>query len=79
MTDLVKRLRTVARERLPIATEAAAALEAKDAEIARLREALTRQGDNMAFVLNHVSLPDQYFTKFTAELERDRAALQAKE
>ena len=40
MDDLAKRLRTVARERLPIATEAAAALEAKDAEIARLREIL---------------------------------------
>ena len=45
------------------------------AENARLREALARQSDNMAFVLNNASLPDQWYAKFTDELAIDRAAL----
>lgn len=37
--------------------------------------ALSRQADNMAFVLNHHPLPDQWYDKFTRELAEDRAAL----
>lgn len=48
-------------------------------EIARLREALDRQCDTMAFVLNKATLPDQWYCKFSNELEQDRAALQHKE
>lgn len=48
-------------------------------EIARLREALERQCDNMAFTLNKATLPDQWYSKFSNELEQDRAALQHKE
>ena len=42
----------------------------------RLRAALNRQGDNMAFVINHATLPEQWMTKFMAELAEDRAALE---
>lgn len=48
-------------------------------EIARLREALERQCDNMAFTLNKATLPDQWYCKFADELARDREALQHKE
>lgn len=37
--------------------------------------ALRRQADNMAFVLNHASLPEGWYDKFTRELAEDRAAL----
>jgi hypothetical protein len=57
------------------AAEAAARIEALEAEVARLRDGLERQGDNMAFVLNHASLPEQWDAKFTLELAEDRAAL----
>lgn len=40
-----------------------------------LLEALKRQTDNMAFVINHVGLPDQWREKFTRELDEDRAAI----
>lgn len=40
-----------------------------------LVEALSRQADNMAFILNRVDLPPQWHDKFTKELEQDRAAL----
>jgi hypothetical protein len=52
---------------------------AKDAadEIERLRKALERQGDNMAFVINHVTIPNQWMEKFMRELEEDRTALDA--
>lgn len=55
--------------------------EARDQadEITRLREALDRQCDTMAFVLNKATLPDQWYCKFSNELEQDRAALQHKE
>jgi hypothetical protein len=49
--------------------------EANQALIASLTEALEQQGDNMAFVLNHVGLPDQWYEKFTRELAEIRAAL----
>jgi len=40
-----------------------------------LIEALDRQCDNMAFVLNHMSVPGQWNDKFTEELEADRKIL----
>ena len=45
------------------------------AEVERLRKALSRQTDNMAFVLNRVSLPVQWYEKFDSELTQDRATL----
>lgn len=42
-----------------------------------LEEAMDRQGDNMAFVINNVSLPEQWRDKFMMELEQDRAQLTA--
>ena len=53
----------------------AAELAAANAREAELRKGLTRQGDNMAFVLNHMTMPDGYYGKFIHELEEDRAAL----
>jgi len=44
-------------------------------EVARLREALGRQCDNMAFVLNKATLPDQWYCKFSNELQEARKAL----
>jgi hypothetical protein len=49
----------------------------KNWRIAELEAALTRQGDNMAFVLNHMDVKNWY-DKFTTELAEDRAALKAK-
>lgn len=40
-----------------------------------LVEALERQTDNMAFLLNHASIPDQWAFKLNTELEIDRATL----
>jgi len=37
--------------------------------------ALSRQADNMAFILNHMTIPDQWYEKFSRELEEDRAVL----
>jgi hypothetical protein len=45
MDNLKQRLRQVSRERIPIAAEAAAALDAKDAEIERYRAAIQRALD----------------------------------
>ncbi len=45
------------------------------ARIAELEGALSRQSDNMAFVLNHMPVPGQWYHKFTEELEFDRAVL----
>lgn len=42
---------------------------------ADLLEALDQQCELMAFVLNHVTLPDGWYEKFTAELETSRATL----
>ncbi len=44
--------------------------------IRRLETALTRQTENMAFVLNHGDVRSWY-AKFSAELTEDRAALKA--
>ncbi|MEI6644080.1 MAG: hypothetical protein WCL10_18825 [Novosphingobium sp.] len=49
---------------------------AAEAREKKLREALTRQADNMAFVLNHFDVFGQWYFKFRTELEEDRAALQ---
>jgi hypothetical protein len=51
-------------------------LEGKE-RIAELEVALTRQGDNMAFVLNHMDVKNWY-DKFTTELAEDREALKPK-
>lgn len=61
--------RPIAREILAIVDETAAD------EINRLRAALERQTDSMAFILNHATLPEQWADKFARELEDDRAAL----
>lgn len=37
--------------------------------------ALSRQADNMAFIINHVTLPEQWRDKFMRELDEDRAAI----
>ena len=47
--------------------------------VEQMREALNRQGDNMAFLLNHVTLPNAWYEKFTRELKQDRAVLVALE
>jgi len=58
------------------ADRAARVLAALDTEaIAALVEAFKRQSDNMAFVLNHMTMPNAHYEKFTRELEEDRAAL----
>lgn len=41
----------------------------------RLKEALERQCDNMAFVVNHAELPPWAFNNFRRHLEEDRAVL----
>lgn len=45
------------------------------AEVRKLAKALERQCENMAFVINHVTLPDSWYEKFQCELDNDRAAL----
>jgi hypothetical protein len=52
-------------------------IEEKDERIEKLEAALTRQGVNMAFVLNRMDTR-QWYDKFTLELAEDRAALKAK-
>jgi hypothetical protein len=51
--------------------------DAARAQAAALAEALTRQTDNMAFVLNRVDVAEQWFDRFGSELRDDRAALAA--
>jgi hypothetical protein len=53
-------------------------LDEAEAREDRLREALDRQCDNMAFVLNHHSLPDLWNDKFARELVEDRTTIQPK-
>lgn len=55
--------------------EAADAIEALSRDLAEARAALERQTDNMAFVLNHASLPDQWSEKFDRDLTEDRTVL----
>jgi hypothetical protein len=40
-------------------------------------QALERQCANMAFILNHVSVPGQWYAKFKRELEVDRDGIAA--
>lgn len=40
-----------------------------------LAKALYRQMENMAFVLNHIPVPEQWFEKFNKELSEDYRAL----
>jgi hypothetical protein len=68
-------LTNLAIEAERVATYEKASADAAEAKVARLEGALTRQGDNMAFVINHANLPDQWEDKFTLELAQDRAAL----
>ncbi len=55
-------------------------LKAKAAEdrVAKLEKELERQCDTIAFVINHVTLPDSWYEKFQCELENARAALEDK-
>ena len=46
-------------------------------ETARLRAALHRQTENMAFLLNKEAVPDEWFARFNAELHEDRKVLRA--
>lgn len=57
--------------------KAADAIDALVKERDALREALSRQADNMAFVLNHATLTDFWYNKLSRELHKDRAALTA--
>lgn len=51
-----------------------AANAALTARVEELNDALERQSDNMAFVLNHMNT-EGWFDKFTSELSEDRAVL----
>lgn len=57
------------------AKDCADKLREKDKTIEALKKALDRQADNMAFILNHVQLSDQWWHKFNNELAEDRTAL----
>lgn len=48
-----------------------AALRAQGMEVVSV-EAVSRQFDNMAFILNHATLPEQWHEKFVKELAEDR-------
>lgn len=54
--------------------EQTASLTAATEDNKRLRDALARQCDNMAFIINNVDIL-HWHDKFLAELEQDRAAL----
>jgi hypothetical protein len=41
----------------------------------RLENALERQTENMAFVLNRMGVPEQWHEKFETELAEDRGVL----
>ena len=45
--------------------------------VEKIIAAATRQADNVAFILNHVTLPDEWYEKLTRELAEDRAVLSA--
>lgn len=50
-------------------------LTSSEKERERLMGALTRQSDNMSFILNKMPLPDYWYMKFRDELRIDREAL----
>ena len=58
-----------------IIDEAAAQLAKLQADGDKLAVALERQTDSMAFVLNHMTVPDAWSAKFTEELIEDRQTL----
>jgi hypothetical protein len=59
-----------------IETRHRAAITTLERQLATAREALDRQCDNMAFVVNHVTLHG-FYEKFRSDLEADREVLRA--
>lgn len=57
------------------ALKAADGMDALIADYERMRGALERQADNMAFVLNRVDLPESWLAKFNREMTEDCQAL----
>lgn len=47
------------------------------ARVKELEKALARQCDNMAFIVNHVTMPEKWRDKWERELAEDRVALTA--
>lgn len=82
--DLIARLRQAANGSggaggpRCLQTAAADRLETLRKAAEGMAEALARQSDNMAFVLNHMDVKG-WHGKFTSELAEDRAALAAYE
>lgn len=58
--------------------QAAAILESQARRIQQLEGGLARQTENMAFLLNYESVPDQWYRKFNEELHVDRGVLKDK-
>lgn len=81
-SDLIERLRTrpndAPMESERLMDEAADLITTLTAERDALAKALDRQCDNMAFIVNHVSL-HAWYDKFKNELEQDRPALSRSE
>lgn len=50
-------------------------LDQYDNDIKKLKEALSRQCDNIAFVINNMDVPGFWYGKFKTELEADRELL----
>ncbi len=67
--DIATWCRSVERETAPLAPVAS------PEAVAALIEALDRQCDNIAFILNHMKIPEQWLEKFNKELIEDRAFL----
>lgn len=53
--------------------------EALKAQLEEAEGALERQADNMAFILNHVGVPQPWYDKFSRELAVDRLYRGSKE
>lgn len=84
VTDIVGLLEALAgdceetdgwQDAAPTCRQAATQLATLRKQLENAREAFGRQADNMAFVINHMDLPPQWYEKFTKELEEDREAL----
>lgn len=75
MVDLVERLRAIGAHTAVNVTTGKDILQEATDRIEALETALSRQCDNMAFVLNKATLPDQWYCKFTNELNDDRTML----